>query len=250
MNISTFSTIKHLPPARSTSTLAPERDSDNVRMMWKKITEITDVCNKLSQNNNQLSREIKRLGERHVLDLDLFPFKIYNLPNIFINNSAPGPNDWRTFYVRGGYVFSNYITTASFVKGTDGFQSLAYGNNVSSSNAIVLPVSQSQHYFWVEQSGSLTPFSSSYYLRHSNSPATPDTASNPNGWIGFPSSSANHWLIGWVDTNSSQSINQAFVRQVLTTDITTPPSFNANICQPGAAPKVYSVYGYLSGSLY
>jgi hypothetical protein len=221
---------------------------------WKREEAIVQEFNKVVSIVNQMSREIKRLGERRVLDLDLFPFKLYNLPDDFQPNPFSGSN-WQTINVRGGYVFTTTLNTGStFVNGTDRMEANSYYNflqNPTSVGQYVVPITCSQYWFWVEKSGSAVS-GSPYFLRYSSTPQTTDNIGNPNGWLNWPSSSNNSYVLGYADTNTSGAYGIMLVRQVQVGDIlaTAPPSFTASLCNSATGlPEVWTLYGYPSSSL-
>jgi hypothetical protein len=127
--------------------------------------------------------------------------------------------------VRGGFVFTDTISTASYVQGTDMFQNYAYKNTfpLSSSYDISLSTSVSANpiWFWIEknQSGSFAPGeSNNYNLRWGNNPIS-SSLSNPNPWVSFPTQNSNYIPVGLVDCYTSASSSQALIRQFLTTDV-------------------------------
>ena len=258
MNISSFNTLKNLPQTHEFSKQRNPRDDGSVQTLWKKVGEVIESSNRQAQFNNQIARDIKRLTERKSLDLDLFPFALYTLPDelrpstdsVYYTSSI----NWRTVRCRGGLVLTSLISTSSFVNGTDRCENFAYSSNVPltvGSYDIQVPLSQSNYYFWIENSGSVpTPTTSSFYLRYGSNPTgSIGNDNNPNPWTSWPSASSTHWIVGWCDTVSSASVNNMIVRQIQTTDITTTPIsyISMSVCENNQSVK-YFVAAYKSGS--
>ena len=234
------------------------RDSETIYNAWKRENEIVKGYNQVIQIVNQMTREIKRLEGRRTQDFDLFPFKLYNLPDEFQVNSF-SPDNWHTINVRGGYVFVNQINTGStFVNGTDRMESVAYQNILSSppytAGQYVVPTGSNQYWFWVETSGS-TISGSPYFLRASSTPQTSDAYYNPNGWTSWPSASEGEYIIGYVDTVSQAASNFSVIRQFQHSDILSAgnnisQSVKVNICNTATGNiDIYTLYGYLSASV-
>ena len=226
MNNSTLTPLAVLPHPQEGSTLRSSREPDSTFKLWSYIRDLALRSNKNAQSIQQMSRDIKEIGNRNTSDFDLFPFKIYTLPTVFRPQSDSGNYtssiNWRTVRVRGGLILTDTIATSSFVNGTDMMQNYSYYNmyppqNIASFD-IKVPSGSLHYWFWIEK---LTnPISgSSYILRHSNDPLSASFNNNPNTWIGFPTANSNYIPIGYVDTLTSASINRAYVRQMLTNDV-------------------------------
>ena len=248
MDISTLTPIKQLSKPEEVSQLRSPRDSSAIWSSWKREELIVESLNKVMQVVNQLSREVKRIGDRKTLDFDFFPFKIYNLPDEFQTGSF-GQN-WLTMNIRGGYVFTATENTASvFVNGTDRMEAVSYLSilqNPLNTGQYTVPTASSQYWFWVETSGSSVS-GSPYFVRASNTPQTPDNAFNPNGWTNWPSASAGNYLIGYVDTVTSGANNRALIRQIQVGDILSEalPSFTASVCDSNTGlSSVWTIFGY------
>lgn len=250
MNISTLTPIKLLPKPEEVSQLRSPRDSATISYAWKRELQIVNCLNQTVQVVNQLAREIKKIGERKTLGLDLFPFKIYNLPDEFQSNASGSADNWLTMNIRGGYVFTATENTASvFVNGTDRMEAVSYLSilqNPLNTGQYTVPTASSQYWFWVETSGSSVS-GSPYFVRASNTPQTPDNAFNPNGWTNWPSASAGNYLIGYVDTVTSGANNRALIRQIQVGDILSEalPSFTASVCDSNTGlSSVWTIFGY------
>jgi len=235
MQTSNLTPLAVVPTMREASSLKSQREPDSLQKVWKFVSELVTRSNVVSQNINQINRDLKSINSRNVTGFDLFPFKIYSINSNLRPQSDigtyTGSANWRTVRVRSGLVLTELVSTGSFVNGTDRMEQYSYNDNYGSTLSnlnsyspnsninydIQIPLSQSQHWFWIEQSSSFTS-GSNYYLRHSATPTT-SSISNPNPWLLFPIASATLIPIGYVDTNTSQSIKQAFVRQMLTTDV-------------------------------
>ena len=224
-NLSTLSNITLNPMLHEASKLKSQREPDSMYKMWSFVNKCASAVNKASSNINQLNRDIKSvLNERHKLGFDLFPFKIYILPDMFRGNNLNGTS-WRTVRVRGGFVFTDQVATSSYVNGTDMFQNYAYANTftgtasytsvVPTSYDITLPTDQADNpvWFWIENAGS-----SSYYLRYGNNPVSASLG-NPTPWTSFPDADADYIPVGLVDAYSSASSQQILIRQFLTSDV-------------------------------
>lgn len=148
------------------------------------------------------------------------------MPDAFRPLSDLGPYtssaNWRTFRVRGGLVCNNQVSSGSFVNGTDLFQNYSDYNFLSPQPVanfdIQVPLNSPEFFFWIENSGSAIPPSSSYFLRYGDDP-TSTSVGNPSPWTQFPSASVNYIPIGWVDTATSGSTNTAYVKQLLRSDV-------------------------------
>jgi hypothetical protein len=261
-NISTLTPIKQLLKPEEVSHLRSPRDSATAYNAWKREKEIVSSHNQLIQLVNQLCREMKRLGERHTFDLQLFPFKIYNIEDNLQNNPFDS-NNWLNYNIRGGYVFTEKIDTGScWVNGTDRMEKYSYQSTLNQPTTIgqyIIPANTPKYWFWVETSSSYS--GSEYFIRASATPETPDvssTGSNPNGWENWPSvvsssnGSGSNYIIGYVDTATSAAYNVALVRQIQVGDILSsaalPEKHLFVICEDGAAQYWY-LYGYpASGS--
>jgi hypothetical protein len=249
MNISTLSPIKQLPKPEEVSHLRSPRDSATVYNSWKREREIVKGYNQIVQIINQLSRDMKRLGERKKLDFDMFPFKIYNIPS-----DLQLSYNWLNFNIRGGYVFTSKVDTGScWVNGTDRMEKFSYQStlpNPYTTGQYTIPSSSLHYWFWIETSGSASPNTSSYYLRSSATPQTPDALYNPSGWTNWPSASSGNYIIGFVDTATSAAAHIALVRQFQTTDILSsglPDVKQFTVCENGSL-DTWFLYGYKSGS--
>lgn len=236
MDISALSTQISLPVLHEKSTLSNARDDDSLYLQWKKLSEVIKVLNLNSQVTSQLARDMQSINKRSVIDLELFPFKIYNVPDIF-RNTVDDDGDfvneynWRTFRVRGGLVANVAVSTGSFVAGTDNFQNFSDYNFISESFTItdydyIVDEGIPQYWFWIEQNGnptgSLTGHSP-YFLRSAVNP-TVSGPYNPNPWMSFPlnntsSNTQAYYPIGYVDTSTSASQQRAFIRQLQRTDV-------------------------------
>jgi|ERR1035437_1478733 hypothetical protein len=253
MNISTLTPVKTLNKAEEVSQLRSPRDSATIYSAWKRENELVKGINATMQVVNQLARELKRLGGRITQDFDFFPFKIYNLPDEF-KLSASSSINWRTLNVRGGYVLTSKIDSGScYVNGTDRMEHFAYHNflhNPISLGQYIIPTGSYNYFFWIETSGSASPDTSSYYLRSSATPQTPDSLLNPNGWTNWPSASSGNYIIGFVDTATSAAAHIALVRQVQVGDILSsglPDAKQFTVCENGSL-DTWFLYGYKSGS--
>ena len=242
-DFSTFSPLLKVPSPTEFSSLRNPRDKDSVVSLWKHVSEIAQMSNKHSQILNQQSRDIKKIGQRRTLDLDLFPFEIYTLPQEFrptIDQAQYTSSiNWRTVRVRSGLILNSLVSTGSFVNGTDGMQNFAYYNFLPSSSQaqvgpcdIQVPINTPQYWFWIEESGSLNSTNPSpYFLRYSSTPGTADSGpiiGNPNGWMNWPTASNSYIPIGYVDTNTSGSQNIAYVRQFLNSDYLSSNASGSN----------------------
>lgn len=205
---------------REASSQKSQREPDSMYRMWQFVNTLTDNVNKSNQTVNQLNKDIQKLDDRNKLGFELFPFKIYVLPDI-IRGSNLDNTSWSTVRVRGGFVFTSIVGSASYVNGTDMFQQYAYQNTypLSSSYDIALG-SGAFNWFWVEKNQTIAGPAPehSYYLRYGSNPQSASLG-NPTPWATFPTANANYIPIGWVDTQSSASINQALIRQFVTNDI-------------------------------
>lgn len=237
MDISNLSPITYIPKPTEASALRSPRDRDSVYKLWQFVHKSVERCNQLSEIVKQQNRDIKRLQDRRVLDFDFFPFKLYNVPDQFRPQvdtmQYTASANWRTFRVRGGLVLTQFVSTGSFVNGTDGMQNYSYYNFYPGTSPatvgtydIQVPLNTSQYWFWIEQTGSFSNAAlsgSPYYLRYGSNPATASAPGNPNGWINFPSASVStsgsYFPIGYVDTATSGSQNYAFVRQMQVGDV-------------------------------
>jgi len=254
MNISTLAPIKNLSKPSEMSPLRSPRDNDSLYKQWSYIAEIANNDNKIIQTVNQIIRELNRFESSLGQDFGFEPFQIYNSLQVFSTASAPDPA-WRNAQVRGGYVYiNNFNNTNSYVNGTDRMEQYAYNNilpNPPYYNTYTVPTNTPNYYFWVENSGSLSysasiAGSSSFYLRASATPQTPDGLYNPNGWQGWPSSSSGtYFLLGWCDTSSSADKYLMRIRQVQVGDILfAAPTFTASVCENGNL-STYQIYGSL-----
>ena len=266
MDLSNQVSLISLPKSHEMSSLDSMRSSDSIYKQWSKISELSSGHNSLIQVINQMTRDIKRLSDRLTIGLGFFPFKIYTVPNFFRPTTDQlqytASANWRTVRVRGGYVFADYISTQSYVQGTDGMELYTDLSTLPSSSVgyydIQVPESQSMFWFFIEQSGSKTSVSSSYYLRYAaTTPASYSAIGNPHPWVSFPSasfgtSSYQYYPIGWCDSNTSGSTNNLLIRQIQRTDIVTsalPPTFTASFCKATGGYTTYTIYGNpISGS--
>jgi hypothetical protein len=193
------------------------RESDSVNKVWKHITQIGQVVNGHSSNISTLALSVKRIGERNKLGYDLYPFKIYVLPDQF---RGFDPDGWHKVRVRGGFVFTDNVTTSSYVLGTDMFQNYAYQNTfpMTASYDITLPTDSNSNpiWFWIEKTPSASV--SSYNLRYGNNPIV-SSLGNPTPWSTFPAQNAAYIPVGLVDAYTSASSYQLLIRQFLETDV-------------------------------
>lgn len=213
---SQFNTIITLPKLHEASSLHSIREPESQGYLWKFHNSVAEASNKHGRDIAQLNREIKNINNRKKLGFDLFPFKIYVLPDSIRTNNQSNTNttNWRTVRVRGGYVLTDTVSTGSYVQGCDGFQEYAYGNtyNVTSASADIVLNTNSFYWFWIEEIGT------SYNIRYGVNPVTSSTG-NPNPWTSFPTADAQHIPIGYVDTEASASIQQALIRNLIDSDI-------------------------------
>lgn len=223
MQSSRLSNIKLVPAVHEQSNLHSPREPGSMQHLWKFINDISHVVNGHSDNINQAAREIEKVGGRNKFGFDLYPFKIYILPDAF--RGGYGPDNWRTVRVRGGFVFTDTIATASYVQGTDLFQNYAYANNypLSASYDILIPTGSTNNpvWVWIEKSTSGSPpvgEKYNYYLRYGNNPIS-SSLGNPAPWTTFPAQNSNYIPVGLVDGFSSASIFQLNIRQFLTNDV-------------------------------
>ena len=225
MKNSSLTSIATLPRLQEASKLQSAWEPNGTFHLWKYINGLTENVNKNNQNVNNLSNELKYINERNKLGFDLFPFKIYILPDIFRGGFNPNSTNWCTVRVRGGFVFTDNVSTASYVIGTDLFQNYAYQSTypLSSSFDIQMPTGSTQNpvWFWIEKStsGSLATGSLyNYYLRYGNNPVS-SSLGNPTPWTNFPQQNSNYIPVGLVDCYTSASQKQALIRQFLETDV-------------------------------
>ena len=222
MNPVQFNQTITVPRLSEASSLQSPRESNGAYHQWKLISQVVQNVNKLNQNVTQNQRDIKKIGDRHKLGFDLYPFKIHTVPDIF----RGGGNNWNTVRVRGGYVLANQVATSSIVNGTDMQQAYAYNNyypvtndGTTSSFDITLSTQQSQNptWFWIENSGSV-PANPNWWLRYGNNP-TISSSGNPNPWNTYPVADPNHIPIGIVDCYTQASQGQALIQQFVDSDI-------------------------------
>jgi hypothetical protein len=221
----TLTPIPTLPVLHETSQLISPRESNGVFALWRWINVLINRTNVLTQNTSQIVKSIKGLNSEPNVDYKLHPFAIYNLPDVFRtgDNQVDYDTNWRTVRVRGGYVLTTLVSTGSFVIGTDLQQAYPYQNYYPSTSSfsgsgtssyspydVTIPVNTPEYWFWINTN------SGSYTLSHGATPATPVSG---GAWSNYPSASTTNIPIGYVDTNISASINLAYVRQFLTTDV-------------------------------
>lgn len=183
--------------------------------MWQYLNQVVDAENKSTRDIAQLNRDIKRILDSNKLGFELYPFKIYVLPDVFRGTTTPSATNWRTVRVRGGYVLTEQVATGSIVNGCDGFQEYAYANTVDNytTGSDILVDANTFWWFWIEET------SSSYYnLRYGSNP-TASSVGNPNPWTGFPTADAQHIPIGYVDSATSASQNQLLIRNLIDSDV-------------------------------
>lgn len=206
--------------AHEASALKSQREPDSIYKMWVRLNNVVHAVNKSNSNINQINRDVKSIGnERNKLGFDLFPFKIYVLPDVYRQGNLTGQS-WHTVRVRGGFVLTSTVGTASYVNGTDGFQNYAYANTYPTTNCdITLPTDSGSNpvWFWIENNTAVSS-SSTYWLRYGSNPVS-SSLGNPTPWVSFPNANANYIPVGLVDCYSSSSVNQALIRQFLTSDV-------------------------------
>lgn len=233
-SISTLSPIKKLPKPEEVSVLRSPRDSSTLYNSWKRDAEVINSQNKLVELMNQMSRELEKIKGRKKLDLDFYPFKIYTLADQWRGFGSSGSyslsNNWQTVRVRGGQVLTNRVDySGSFVYGTDNsifpdYDTFPIGWNYQYD--IVIPPTSSQYWFWIESlTGSLS--GSNYILQYgTGSQIASYYVQTP--WSTFPSASTTHIPIGYVDNNSSSSIQRLMVRQFLREDLISNGGSNSS----------------------
>lgn len=204
-----------LPKLYENSSMNSPRESNSLFLLWKIVNSCAMTINKLINNTNQLAKEVNGLSQKNNMDMNMFPFKIYSLPDVFYPPGIPTNFDtnWRTVRIRGGYVLNSVVSTGSLVTGTDLWQQLPYQNVLplySGSIDITIPNNTPQYWFWISNN------SGNYSLSYGANPTSPDSGSV---WSNFPNASNTSIPIGYVDTNSSSSIHLAFVRQFLNADV-------------------------------
>src|SRR5579863_2470569 len=117
MNPSQFNQIIQIPKLHEGSVYKSQREPESIYRMWQYINEIVDAENKSSRDIAQLNREMKRILDRNKIGFELYPFKIYVLPDVFRGTTVVNDTNWRTVRVRGGYVLTEKVTTGSIVNG-------------------------------------------------------------------------------------------------------------------------------------
>lgn len=206
---------------REFSKLRNSRDKGSPLTHWKNQEEYAIQINSLTEFCKVIWKEISKIKPKGS-SIVQSPFRIYNVPSILQQNADIGQY-WRTFSIRNGCVLTDIVSTGSFVFGTDNailVDQQTYGNFPNSPQYQV-PDGVIQYWFWIEKKNdgsSYGPGTGSYVLRYGSDP-TLISVGNPIPWSSFPSASTTHFPIGYVDTQSSSSIQQAFVRQFLRTDV-------------------------------
>lgn len=225
------------------------RDNGSPMTQWKNELTYAQQINALTEFCKVIWKELAKV-KGPISTLDMHPFRIYSIPNVLYYNSVDsGSTRWRTFNVRNGCVLTDVVSTGSVVFGTDGMPCTLVDQNIyptpiGTGSSVVVPNLTPQYWFWIEKplTGSFPAPTGSYILRHGPNPAAASTG-NPNPWDTFPSASSNHWPIGYVDTYTSASQYQAYVRQFQRTDITTSGGgghyVTMSICLDGSAATWY-----------
>lgn len=233
------------------------RDSGSPSTQWKYQADYAAQINSLTEFCRILWKEISKIRQPKTLGLDMFPFKIYSIPSHYKTNPTASI-DWRTFGVHGGCVLTKFVSTGSYVFGTD---QVKYPDLVTypfpiGYNNIEVPLNCSQYWFWIEELTSSLPVTGSYILRHGPNPTVSSnvsgTGSNPNPWTTFPSASSHYLPIGYVDTLTSASSYYPYIRQYLRTDVLSMGGGNytsMSVCVNGVA-QTWMIDAYqLSGSI-
>jgi hypothetical protein len=214
MNLSALTTPSNISSLTEWSSMRSPRDSDSINKHWKVLNNVIKVTNLTAHNVTLLANDMKRIQPRKTLGFDLYPFKVYVLPDIY---RGPDPDNWHTVRVRGGYVFTSTVATSSYVTGSDGMHGYAYANSYGSGTVgdILLPTGSNQNpiWFWIENSGG-----TNWSVRYNNNPSV-SSVGNPNPWTSFPSADSNHIPIALIDAYTSSSQYQTLCRQFVTDDI-------------------------------
>ena len=244
-----FTPVKSKPIQHEWSQYHTQRDSHSPLKQWKDSSGYAQQINALTQIVVSLGKSLSKIKQPVAASFDFHPFKIYNVPDIFRPTVATGsfnPTDnWRTFRVRNGEVLTKTITSGS-VYGTDATQYV--DSNIFPLNSFdtLVPTGSSRYYFWIETLDTAAPPTGSYVIQ---SGIDPSQVGLQNKWSNWPSASANHLPIGYVDTLSSGSINQAFVRQYIRSDIlSNAVNYQSMSVCVGGQEQTWYVAAYQSGS--
>jgi hypothetical protein len=253
MNLPVTTPLRVTTANREHSSLSPARDKDSIQQLYKTVGQYAYQINALTDLVKTMGHEISKLKQTPQVGFGFFPFQIYNIPAIFTSSHS-----WNCYKVRQGSVLTSLIEPGGYISGSItgsltqsmviGCDNVVYSDsdflpNPINTGDIMIPTGSAQYWIWVETS------QSNYYLRHSDIPTSASTPNNPNPWVNFPSSSTGHYILGYVDTYSSQSENRAYVRQMQRTDIVnTPLSYVTMSACINKVPTIYYLAGYLSGS--
>lgn len=184
------------------------------------MQDYASQINALTEFVKVLWKEMANIKKSQAATLEMYPFRIYSPPAWTYNPPSTDNTSWRSFRIRSGYVLTSLVVTQS-VFGTDGYKwadRQTYPFPVTD-NLYTVPISQSSYWFWIEKPQTyLGDATGSYIIRYGENPKVVSTG-NPTPWTTFPSASATHIPIGFVDTYTSGSIQQSYVRQLLRTDV-------------------------------
>ncbi len=248
-----YTPIQYKPIQHEFSFMRSQRDSHSPLKVWRDTSAYARQINNITQNVQGINRQFNKVRSPVQLQFDFYPFRIYSIPQIF-----RGPNNadnWRTFKVRNGEVLTDIVANVSssftgsptWVFGTDG---VPYpDSNVLPSpitvGDIMAPESASRFYFWIETLNPALANTGSNIIQYGTDPRT---VGIQHTWDTFPSSSANHIIIGYVDTATAGSSHTAFIRNYVRADITSNVSFfTASLCLNNQE-VVYYLAGHPSGS--
>jgi hypothetical protein len=222
---------------------------------WKTQADASRQLNALTEFCRTIWDEVGKIKQTKASSVDFFPFKIYSIPSYLYTYPDTLNERWRTFKVREGCVLTSIVSTGSRVFGTDGIK---FSDNVQyaippESGSIVVPISSSQYWIWIEQLTASLPITGTYVLRHGADPSIAGTY-NPNPWVSFPIATGSYIPIGFIDTQSSGSVGRAYVRQFLRNDVLSSGGggngnyISTSICVDGEVQTWY-VDMYRSGTL-
>ena len=205
---------------REYSRLRSAKDKGSPGTSWKPMQEYASQLNSLTEFCKSLWKEMANIKKSQAATVEMYPFRIYSPPAWTYNPPSTGSISWRSFKVRNGCVLTQKVSMSSQVFGCDGvkYHDQQYYPLPVENNLYVVPVSSSQYWFWIEELTSSLPNTGSYLLRYGANPAVASVG-NPHPWASFPSASSQYVPIGFVDTNTSGSTQQSYVRQFQRTDV-------------------------------
>jgi hypothetical protein len=180
----------------------------------------------LGYSANEASQLRYKAEQRSDFDLrePFFPFRLYQIPQVYRDTAPYPPEDWRTWVVRGGRVLELDV-----VDGTDGITNPdreIYPDS-SSDVEIVVPINSGPFWFWLEI-GTDDDGNTTAVVRYGPDP-TVTTYTDPvfadqdwtttNPWTSFERPDGDHIPIGTIDTNTEAAISLPLRRQYLRTDL-------------------------------